>query len=901
MWLGVVWACSGAPSAVPAQPPTRPAPVELAKPSPAQPAFDPLLPALRLPTHFVPIAYAATLSLDPAKPTFGGSMAITGELDRRSAVIWLHGRDLAIAEAHAEQGATRVALAVTPRGEDLLEVRPAAPLAKGRWVISLSYTAKVATDVRGLFRNDRGNDGYLFSYFEPVGARRVFPCLDEPGLKAPWTLTLDVPSNLVAVANTPVVSTTALDAGHARVAFATTKPVSTYLVAFGVGPFEVVDVGRAKSGLPLRIITPRGTAGMTGYARGVFPRAVDFLEDWFAIPFPYPKLDLLVVPSLGGGAMEHVGLVTLDASYVVLDPDKMSWVQRRQCALTIGHEIAHQWFGDLVTPSWWDDTWLKESFATWVEPKVLLALEPSWHDELQGTTRRNGALDADVLATARRIRQPITRTDEIGEVYDAITYTKGGALLNLFERYLGPEVFQRGVRDYLRAHADGTAVAGDLIAAFEHASAKPLAKAFATFLDQPGAPVFDVDVQCDGGARLRLSQRRYLKVGSGSAAPTEPWHVPVCIAYDRDGTRGELCTMVEAAAAEIALPGKACPRWVMPNAGGLGYYYTALTASAATALRDTGWAALSWAERRVVVEDVRGQVMQGRLPVALLMSFVPKLLAGTDRYALGDALGDRWSGDFAGAPSGLPLDIATDLAPTLQLRVDTWRRNTYGALARKRGFLAKPGETLDDEAIRNALVRMVAWSGDRTLVASAVTLAKRYRELPQSTRELVLGVAANADPAIAARLRADVVVEQDHDLRTLQLRALGSIQDEKRVTESLALALDPRIRNEDVVWFLAGTQLGAPKRASIRWLELHGAELLARFGKSDTFAPYLVHGVWTCDPAERSRAVALLTKLFGSMGGAAKLTRQKIEAIDQCIAESELVSPSLRAWLTATR
>ncbi len=883
----VVAACSSrAPDArVPAPPVVPDLP-------PAEPSFDPPAPALRLPTHFVPTAYQARLAVDPAQPAFTGEIAIIGELTKRSSVIWLHGRDLEPGEAHAERGGHRFKLIAAAHGDGLIEVRAFEPIAPGPLTIRIEYTGAVAKDVRGLFRNDRGNDAYLMTYFEPVGARRVFPCFDEPAYKTPWTLTLDVPTGMVAVSNTPSMRTAPVDATHTRVTFAPTLPLPSYLIALGVGPFEIVDAGAARSGVPLRLIVPRGTTASTEFARKALPRVVDFLEGWFASPLPYPKLDILAVPSMGGGAMEHAGLITADASYVLLDPAKMSWQQRRESVITLGHEAAHQWFGDLVTPGWWDDTWLKESFATWMEPKITAAFDASWHDEQVGVSRRNRALDIDVQVSARKIRQPIAKAGEIQETFDGITYTKGGAILGLFERYLGTDVFQAGVRAYLKKHAHGTAVAADLIAALEAASGKPLAAALGTFLDQPGAPVFDLAIDCTGGApRVQLAQRRYLKLGSGTPAPAQPWHVPVCIAYDKGAARGEVCKLVETERAEIELPLRACPKWVMPNAGGLGYYYTALDAATAAALRDIGWKWLSVDERRVVFEDVRAQAVQGKLPVALVMSFVPKLVAGGDRFSTNDALGDR----------GLPKELATGLAPDLARRVDAWKRTTYGALARKRDYLARPSDTLDDEATRRGLVASAAWAGDRTLVARAVQLAKDYRALPQSTRELVLPIAANASAAISEQLRADVVIETDHDLRLLQLRALAAIDDPVRAQAVRALALDPRIPNEDAVEFMYSAREGEAARQAVRWFEANARALLARFPKDDTFAPFLIYAFDVCDADRRDAVVAFMTEHFGTMTSAGKLLRQRIEAIDQCIAQKQIIEPSLRAWITQKR
>ena len=905
--LVLVIACSGGA----APPPTKLAPPPQGTPPPppaAEPAYDPPQPTLRLPTHFAPKGYVARLAIDPAVPTFTGSIEITGNLDRRSAVIWLHGKHLHVHAATATRDTTTVDVAVTPRGDDLLELRPATPLPAGRYTLALTYDGTVlppSADA-GAFVVTYGADRYVVTQFEATSARLVFPCVDEPGVKVPWQVTLDVPKGLVAVSNTPVTKESPLDAGHVRVAFAPTRPLPTYLVAFGVGPFDVVAAGHATSGTPLRMIVPRGQAARASYAASALPRIVDALEAWTDSPFPYPKLDVLARDS--GGAMENAGLITIDLGTVLLDPAHPSAIARHELISTLGHETSHQWFGDLVTAAWWDDIWLNESFATFMEDKVEMALEPTWHDADYHVSRRNAAMSADGLANARRIRQPIESEGDIHNAFDSITYPKGGTVLAMFEAHLGPDVFQRGIRAYLRAHADGNATVADVVSALEAESKLTLAPAFASFLEQAGVPELETHVTCTAGApaRATITQHRYLAPAAGVApiAPargTGTWLFPLCIAFETaTHARGETCGWIDQPSVDLALPDSACPAWVLPDVGAHAYALLALTDAQAIALRDHAWDKLTWPERRGVFESVRIQALDGKAAVSLLMSLVPKLLAG-GRYEVGDALGDHYS---VGAATGLPSGLEWLLPPALVAPAQARARKLIGPLAKRLGLAPRPGESLEDELARIDVVGAEAWAADPAVARDAVALVPHYRDLPPSLRDAVLAIAVTASPAVATRLRGEALAEVDPELRQALFRALGSIRDPARLREMLDVALDPQLHVRDVLAVLTGWS-DQPTRAVVEaWLRAHLAEVeraVPTMGSEDF--PPLLRLTWVfayaCDASTRDAQAAYMTQTFAGMPSGARPTKQAIERMDQCIAHRALVEPSLRAWLSA--
>src|SRR5215468_4443663 len=761
---------------VPAPAPAPAPPTEAVAPAPRPPAAPdglvPPEPTLRLPRNFLPTGYAARLELDPAASEFGGAIQITGNVSEKSLVLWLNARGLTVHKAVAQRaGQPDVALTATPRGEDFLELRAAEPLDAGAWTLAIDYAGQFDTlNTTGAFKQTIAGASYVYSQFEAVYARRAFPCFDEPDNKVPWQLTLDVPAQLSAVANAPQAAESPLPGGKKRVECAPTRPLPSYLVAFGVGPFEFVDAGKTQHGTPVRIVALAHRSADAAFAAKTSAKIIDLLEDYFGSPYPYPKIDMLAIPiTVGFGAMENAGLITYTETAILHDA-KASKQRQVGWISVAAHELAHQWFGDLVTTAYWDDIWLNEGFASWMGRKIVARFEPAWRDDQSELNTRDVALDSDSLVNARQIRQPIKRQDDIFTAFDRITYDKGASILNMFESYLGTETFQRGVRDYIAARAWGNATSTDFVAAISKAAGKDVGAAFSTFLEQPGTPEITATVACEGGkASVALSQQRYVPPGAPTPSETRPWIVPVCVAFDKGGgPRGEACTMLDQTTGSLELPTKACPRWIMPNINGRGYYRSVYTPAQVGALRDEGWAQLSWVERRALFREVRDAVSNGKLPLQIALSLVPKLLTGNDRFTVGPAIQ---------LATGLGRWVPDDLQP----RYEAWLRETFGPGAAKAGIVPRDSDTLDIEVMRGELIEAVAWRArDPKLVAEAVKQAEHWRDLPQSVRGAALRIAVDARPEIFERTLQDVRTEADRGKRQEMLRALASVRDPKR-------------------------------------------------------------------------------------------------------------------------
>ncbi len=881
----LAFACGPTTSTTPITPVKDPPPV-VVKPSSTKPT-------LRLPKTFVPTRYDAKLTIDPAKSAIDGSIAIVGKISEPSPVIWLHGTKLTIKSAVA-RGPSEVALEIIAHDKDeLLEVRPDTPLAPGDWTLAFEYSAPLDTNnTAGAFKQVVSGNAYVYSQLEATYARRVFPCVDEPDNKVPWKLTLDVPKALVAVSNTPGTETVIGEIK--RVEFAQTKPLPSYLVAFGVGPFDIVDAGKTKNGTPVRIVTLAKRGAEAAWAAKTTVPLVEALEEWFGIPYPYEKLDMLSIPlTVGFGAMENAGLITFTET-LILHEAKASKDRLHDWVLVAAHEIAHQWFGNLVTMVYWDDIWLNEGFANWMETKVTGKIDPSYRDELGELDERNGALGADALVSARRIRQPIETPDDIANVFDGITYNKGAAVLNMFERYVGVETFQKGVREYLKSRAFGNATSKDFVAAIAKAAGNTEVElAFSTFLDRPGAPEITLEVACEGKtAQFRVNQKRYLPLGAPKPAPQGPWSIPMCFAYDAQGKRAEVCKLVVAENQNIEVPVSACPRWVMPNVDGRSYYRVAYSMKQITALRDEAWDKLSWSERRAVFFDVDAGISDGKVPLQLALSFIPKLLTGNDRFTLGAAL------DLANGVEWLVPD-------ELRGKYEYWLRSTFSAAATAAGFEPKDSDTLDIETTRKGLIGAVAWTArDPALVAQAQQLASRYRELPQAMRGLVLTIAVDARPELFEQVRKQLYTEPERSRRGELLGALGSARDPALHAKALELTLDTKLDIRETQQLFGSGTTEANRDAGRAFFAKHSDKILARIppdgtaGQVSGFA-WLFTG--SCKADKRDEITAYVKKTFEALPGGARTVKQALESMDTCIAKRKVVDGEVRAWLSGLR
>jgi alanyl aminopeptidase len=512
---------------------------------------------------------------------------------------------------------------------------------------------------------------------------------------------------------------------------------------------------------------------------------LELLESYFDAPYPYEKLDHLVIPqTVGFGAMENAGLVTYVSTLLLSKPADETIRFRRAYASVCAHETAHQWFGDLVTMAWWDDVWLNEAFATWMGGKIIGRWKPDWGSSVARVGTRSFAMDVDSLVSARRIRQPIESDDDIENAFDGITYQKGGAVLEMFEAWVGEETFRQGVHQYLKAHAFGSATAADFVGSIAAASKNPAVNAaFFSFLDQPGVPLVTAELACTGGPpRVLLSQKRFLPTGS-SGSTKQTWRIPVCARTGEAGT-APVCTLLTEEKGTLALSG-ACPERVVANAASAGYYRVLYKGSMLGKILADSGKHLSAAERIGVLTDVAALARTGDVPMATALALVPAFAGDPDRQVV----------EVVQRIAAVPNDLL--VTDEMRPRYRRFVSEAFGARAKALGWTAKPGEDEDTQLLRQVLVPFVANEGDEpALVGEAASLARKWltdrSAIEPEMLPAVLTVAArHGDAELFTALLAEAKRSKDRRERGRILSALAVFRDPSVQGLALHLTLSP--------------------------------------------------------------------------------------------------------------
>ncbi|MBA3054053.1 MAG: M1 family metallopeptidase [Sphingomonadales bacterium] len=753
--------------------------------APARTSTDPVIPS-DLPRTARPAHYAIAIVPDLARLRFTGEVAIDLDVVQQTGALVLNAAELEIGRASLQSanGGAPVALAVSydPARQTVRFAAPA-PLAPGRYRLTATYSGKINTQANGLFvldyKDPAGADTRaLFTQFEAPDARRFAPMFDEPIYKATFDLSATVPAAQMAVSNMPVARETDLGDGRKQVTFRTSPKMSSYLLFFAAGAFERMSK-QAEGGVEVGIVSPKGSGEQARLALDELAPLIPYYSAYFGQPYPLPKLDNVAGPGQSQffGAMENWGAIFTFQRGLLNDPKITSPERRKYIVSTQNHEVAHQWFGDLVTMAWWDDLWLNEGFASWMETKATDHFHPDWFALLGRVNGREQAMGQDAFRTTHPVVQPIRTVEETNQAFDRITYDKGEAVIAMLEAYAGETVWRDGLRAYMAAHKFGNSRTADLWRAVEQAGAPGLTAIARDFTTQPGIPLVSVTAaRCSAGrTTLTLTQGEFTRdrVGEPSALR---WRVPVLAAI---GTGEPVRKVITGGTATLALPG--CGPAVL-NAGQLGYYRTRYTPAMLAALT-ADLAHLKPIDQMGLVADQLELAGAGYQPLAPALDLLAALPADANPVVARAAIGH-----YAALYRTLGKDTASK-ARLAALAAAAWQPR-LDAL----GLAPREGETLADANLRSALIASLGAMDDPAIIAAArarfAALADDPHALDGPLKTVWLGIVArNAAPADWDRL-VQLATAAPSPVEQAETWALvGAARDPALARKALELAL----------------------------------------------------------------------------------------------------------------
>lgn len=847
---------------------------------------------VRLDQAVSPLHYALEISIDPTQSVFSGRVRIKVRLDAPTDRIALHGESLDISEARAELGNALRTARTEPGENGGLVLLLDEPLPAGEATLVFAYSAPLGKAPDGLYRVKDGDGWYAFTQFEPLYARKAFPGFDQPNFKTPFAVTLRVPKGMTALANAR--ETKRHEEGNSVVfTFAETKPLPTYLVAFAVGEFDIVEApADAIPETPLRLVTTKGKGQLGAYALARTPVIHKVLSDYFDQPHPFDKLDLVAVPNFSAGAMENVGLVKFREPLLLLDPTTAPANRRMWSQSVIAHELAHMWFGNLVTPVWWDEIWLNEAFSTWMASWVVEEVDPSLGADLERVANTAFVMRLDSERHTRAIRQPIASGGDVHNAFDSITYGKGAAVLRMLEAWIGRGAFRDGVRAYIRARPYGSATTDDLIEALEKTSGKPVGETARLFLDQPGTPLVTMNVICEpdaaSQATVKMQQTRSLPAGS-QASQGQPWRIPVCLRYGVGAQTYRECFVLDAPEKTVTLGQPGCPEHFVGNDGQRGYYRWTTDRERVLALASASFDALSVAEQVALPGMFAALLESHDLPLGAYLDAVSSLATRPNRLVL--------------------RGVVDELAYLHRTVVDDSNRDAFGAHvrtllephAKRIGFRPEANESIDNKLLRPQIISPLAYLGrHEAILADARAVTQRFLRDPKSVSgeeaTLFLYMSAwDGDATLWTQLRDATIATRDPVIRVGLIKALGSFRNPTLLIKSLELVLNGTLRAQDFGTLRRG--IGpSTQDAAWMWMTRNYDALIEKMGSSyRPYVPWMAHGF--CKPGDAERVTRFFAKADRAPSGTKRNLGQVTERIERCVQMRKHLMSPLNTWL----
>ena len=766
-------------------------------------------PTTQLPRTVRPVHYTVTIDPDPAALQFKGIVAINIDVLEPTARLTLNAIDMAFTkislvplDGNAEFAAPKVQLDADAQTATFTFGKT---IARGRYILSMDYTGKIGTQANGLFAIDYdtkdGKKRALYTQFENSDARRLIPCWDEPAYKTTFLLNAIVPSAQMAVSNMPIAKRTDLGHGHSLVGFAITPKMSTYLLFFAAGDFERATA--MADHVELGVITQKGSLSQASFALESSKAILHEYNDYFGTPYALPKLDNIAAPAHSEffGAMENWGSIFTFEYALLLDPRISTQSDKQSVFTTQAHEMAHQWFGDLVTMRWWDDLWLNEGFASWMEGRTTQRLHPEWNTALSEVGVREEAMGRDAIQTTHPVVQHVTTVEQANQAFDAITYSKGEAVIRMLEGFVGADAWRAGVRRYMHAHAYGNTSTDDLWREVEAAAGKPITTIAHDFTLQPGVPLIRVErATCSAGHTiLNLSQGEFTKDRPDKTPLL--WRVPVIA--QAMGTKTVMRTLVTNRRATMTIPGCGV---VVINAGQSGYYRTLYTAAQFAAIA-AHFGELAPIDQLGLIADTWALGTSGMRPMSDYLDLIQATPANADPQVWGKISAD--------------ISMINDYYDGDPVRQAKFRRYAIARLApvlAKIGWLAQPVEPASVTILRSQLILALSALGDPTVINEA---RRRYEAqhfdpsaLPAALRKTILAVIArHADAITWDQLHGMAISEKTPLVKDDLYSQLSSTEDETLARQALDLALTDEPGATNSAGMIAGVAVLHPMLA----------------------------------------------------------------------------------------
>ena len=849
--------------------------------APADAAAAPAVSPGGLPLDVVPLAYRVHVTPDLKHATTRGDETIALDVRNATRSVEFNARKVDVRSATLD-GAAAAEVTFDPQRE-VVRATWSRPIAPGRHALALRFSARIQDNTGiGFFTTTfplgHGTSTMVSTQFESADARRFFPCWDEPFFRSTFTLSVDVPRAWSAYSNMPRTARTPAANGLDRVSFAPTPKMPTYLLAFVAGDLQRVHA--SADGIDVGVIAPRGRLGETAFALRSAVELLHYYDDYFAYRFPLPKLDLIAIPGGFDGAMENWGAITFQEEILLYDPARDAAGAQRDIFITIAHEMAHQWFGDLVTMRWWDVLWLNEGFATWMETKATDHFHPEWLAGEDAVADARGTMVRDARAATHPIVVPVPDAAAADTIFDAITYVKAGAVLRMFEGYLGDDAFRDGLRRYIRADAYGNATSADLWRALGAASGRDVATLANPWVRQPGVPEVSLHDSCAGGSRaVALAQER-LTIDAPSAR-AEQWPIPLALATL--GSPPQYTLFSAPATATLA----GCAGTLLANGAGRAYAAVGYDDATLAALR-ANFAAVAPLDQIVILGDRWLLAQAGRAPLATYFAFVAAIPAVADAPVWSQAFGSiaRVRDLLRGRPSAADFNA--------------YVRRTLAPLFATLGWNAVPGESDRAAGLRADTIGALAAADDPDAIAEArrrfAAFVDHGTPLDPALRATILRIAGrNADAATYDELRKLAESAPNYEARAEYVSSFAAARDPKLAARTLPLALSGPLPVADDAYLLVrvANALDDPQPAW-DYLRAHQRALFARLDPATR--AFLVGALVARNPAwldqvlamERTWTPAMRTAIADSLATA---------RFERAFTATQI--PPFEAWLAA--